>query len=43
MVATRLIETGREGLLFVINRGLYDHEPEVASKGYEAIKTKAGT
>lgn len=40
MVATRVIETGREGLMFVINRGLYDHEPEVAVKGHKAIKTK---
>lgn len=42
MVETRVIETDSEGLLFVINRGLYDHEPEVAVKGYEPIKAKVG-
>ena len=42
MVETRVIETDREGLLFVINRGVYDHELEVAVKGYEPIKTKVG-
>ena len=40
MVATGVIETGREGQMFVINPGLYDHEPEVAVKGHEAIKTR---
>ena len=40
MVATGVIETGGEGMKLVINPGLYDHEPEVAVKGHEAIKTK---
>lgn len=42
MVETRVIETDSEGLLFVINRGLYDHDLEVAVKGYEPIKAKVG-
>lgn len=42
MVETRVIETDEEGLLFVINRGLYDHELEVAVKGYKPIKTRVG-
>ena len=42
MVETRVIETEEEGLLFVINRGLYDYDLEVAVKGYEPIKTKVG-
>ena len=42
MVETRVIETAQEGLLFVINRGLYDHDLEVAVKGYKPIKAKVG-
>ena len=42
MVKTRVIETESEGLLCVVNRGLYDHELEVAVKGYEPIKAKVG-
>ncbi len=32
MVEARVIETDKEGLLFVINRGLYDYDLEVAVK-----------
>ena len=42
IVETRVIETEKEGLLFVINRGLYDYDLEVAVKGYQPIKTKVG-
>ncbi|MBI4165734.1 MAG: beta-galactosidase [Acidobacteria bacterium] len=42
MVEARVIETDNEGLLFVINRSLYDYDLEVAVKGYQPIKTKAG-
>ncbi len=42
MVETRVIETDNEALLFVINRGLYDYDLEVAVKGYRPIKTKVG-
>ena len=42
MVETRVIETDEEGLLFVINRGLYDYDLEVGVKGYEPIKTRVG-
>jgi len=42
MVETRVIETDTEGLLFVINRSLYDYDLEVAVKGYQPIKTKVG-
>lgn len=42
MVETRVIETEEEGLLFVINRGLYDYDLEVAVKGYEPIQTRVG-
>lgn len=40
MVETRVIETDDEGLLFVINRGLYEHELEIAVKGYRPIETR---
>ena len=42
IVEARVIETDKEGLLFVINRGLYDYDLEVAVKGYQPIKTKVG-
>lgn len=42
MVETRVIQTAQEGLLFVINRGLYDHDLEVAVKGYKPIKANVG-
>ena len=42
MVETRVIETEEAGLLFVINRGLYDYDLEVAVKGYNPIKTRVG-
>ena len=42
MVEAGVIETDSEGLLFVINRGLYDHELEVALQGYKPIKTRVG-
>lgn len=41
MVEARVIETDEEGLLFVINRGLYDYDLEIAVKGYEPVTTKS--
>ena len=37
-----MVETGVEGLLFVINRGLYDYDLEVLVKGYMPTKMKVG-
>ena len=42
MVETRVIETDDEGLSFVINRGLHDHDVEVSVKGHKPIKTNVG-
>jgi hypothetical protein len=42
MVETRVIEAGESGLLFVINRGLYDYDLEITVKGYEPVKVKSG-
>ena len=42
MVEARVTETDSEGLLFIINRGLYDYELEVAVKGYEPVTTRVG-
>jgi len=41
MVEARVIENDQEGLLFVINRGLYDYDLEVAVKGYEPVNAKS--
>jgi len=41
LVEARVIETDKEGLLFVINRGLYDYDLEVAVKGYKPAALKS--
>ncbi len=40
-VETRVIETDEEALLFVINRGLYDYNLDIAAKGYEPVKAES--
>lgn len=42
MVETRVVETGEEGLIFVINRRLYHYNLEVSFKGYLPTKMKVG-
>ena len=42
MVEARVVETGEEGVLFVIDRGLYDYDLEVAVKGYMPTAMKVG-
>lgn len=37
-----MIETGEEGVFFVISRGLNDRELEVAAMAYKAITTRVG-
>ena len=37
-----MLETDTEGLLFVINRGLYDYDLETSVKGFEPIKVSSG-
>ena len=41
MVETRVIETDEGGLLFIINRGLYDYDLQITVKGYEPVKVKS--
>ncbi len=41
-VETRVIETDEEGLLFVINRGLYDYDLDIAVRGYESVSVESG-
>jgi cob(I)alamin adenosyltransferase len=41
MIDTRVLETDKEGLLFVINRGLYDYDLDIAVKGYKPVKVKS--
>ena len=43
LIDTRVLETDKEGLLFVINRSLYDYDLEIAVKGYAPVKVKSGT
>ena len=40
-VETRVIETDSDALVFVINRGLYDYDLEIAVKGYEPVKAES--
>lgn len=42
LIEARVIETDEEGLLFIINRGVYDYDLEIAVKGYEPVTTKSG-
>jgi hypothetical protein len=41
MVETRVIEAEDDALLFVINRGLYDYDLEIAVKGYAPVKARS--
>jgi hypothetical protein len=40
-VETRVIETDSDALLFVLNRGLYDYDLDIAVKGYEPVKAES--
>jgi hypothetical protein len=42
LIDARVLETDKEGLLFVINRSLYDYDLEIAVKGYAPVKVKSG-
>ena len=42
LIDARVLETDNEGLLFVINRSLYDYNLEIAVKGYAPVKVKSG-
>lgn len=42
LLDTRVLETDKEGLLFVINRSLYDYDLEISVKGYAPVKVKSG-
>lgn len=41
MIETRVIETDKAALLFIINRGVYDYDLEVTVKGYASVKAKS--
>jgi hypothetical protein len=43
MVETRVIEASEGAVLFVINRGLYDYDLEIAVKEYEPVTAKSRT
>jgi hypothetical protein len=42
LIDARVLETDKEGLLFVINRSMYDYDLEIAVKGYAPVKVKSG-
>ena len=42
LVDARVLQTDKEGLLFVINRSPYNYDLEVTVKGWEPVKVKAG-
>lgn len=42
LIDARVLETDKEGLLFVINRSLYDYDLEISVKGYAPVKVKSG-
>ena len=42
MVEARVIETNDSALLFVLNRGLYDYDLEIAVKGYQPVNVQSG-
>jgi len=41
LIDTRVLETDKEGLLFVINRSLYDYDLEITVKGYAPVNVKS--
>lgn len=40
IVEARVLETEIEGVLFVINRGVYEHDVEIEVSGYKPLKAK---
>ena len=40
IVEARVLENEEEGVLFVMNRGVYDYDVEIAVRGYESLKVE---